>query len=72
MQFSLFLGQIKLYCKGADTVIYERLVKENLKFREVTLKHLDEFAREGLRTLCCAVADVTNEFYEVTYKPYDI
>ncbi|XP_026462276.1 phospholipid-transporting ATPase IA-like isoform X1 [Ctenocephalides felis] len=57
-------GQIKLYCKGADTVIYERLAKEDTKYREVTLKHLDEFAREGLRTLCCAVADVNHEFYE--------
>ncbi|XP_047480073.1 probable phospholipid-transporting ATPase IA isoform X2 [Penaeus chinensis] len=56
-------GQIKLYCKGADTVIYERL-GDSQQFRDVTVRHLEEFAGEGLRTLCYAVADISPEFYE--------
>lgn len=56
-------GKIKLYCKGADTVIYERM-KENQPYREVTLQHLKEFATCGLRTLCCAVAEVSEDFYQ--------
>jgi phospholipid-transporting ATPase len=33
-------GKIKLYCKGADTVILERLAKEQL-YVEKTLVHLE-------------------------------
>ncbi|XP_069677694.1 probable phospholipid-transporting ATPase IA isoform X3 [Periplaneta americana] len=57
-------GQIKLYCKGADTVIYERLAPDGQQFREETLRQLESFATEGLRTLCCAVADVSDDAYE--------
>jgi phospholipid-transporting ATPase len=43
-------GEIKLYCKGADTVIYERLSPHGpQQFKDITLKHLEEFATEGLR-----------------------
>jgi phospholipid-transporting ATPase len=33
-------GTIKLYCKGADTVIYERLAVDS-PFKTVTLDHLE-------------------------------
>ncbi|CAC5421630.1 DRS2 [Mytilus coruscus] len=56
-------NKIKLYCKGADTVIYERL-DDKQAHGEVTLQHLKEFATLGLRTLCIATADVSEEFYE--------
>ncbi|OZJ05495.1 hypothetical protein BZG36_01897 [Bifiguratus adelaidae] len=55
-------GRIKLYCKGADTVILERLA-ENNPFVEQTLFHLEEFATEGLRTLCIAMREVSDEEY---------
>lgn len=65
-------GEIKLYCKGADTVIYERLAPDGQAYREATLRHLEEFASEGLRTLCLAVAtipeDVYNEWKETYHK----
>uniref|UniRef100_A0AAG5DM45 Phospholipid-transporting ATPase n=1 Tax=Anopheles atroparvus TaxID=41427 RepID=A0AAG5DM45_ANOAO len=57
-------SEIKLYCKGADTVIYERLAPDGVAYREATLAHLEEFATEGLRTLCCAVADIPDDVYE--------
>ena len=46
-------GEILLYCKGADSVIYPRL-QVNDPFAKVTQRHLDEYAAEGLRTLCLA------------------
>ncbi|XP_036360551.1 probable phospholipid-transporting ATPase IA isoform X3 [Octopus sinensis] len=55
-------GKIKLFCKGADTVIYERLA-DNQQYKEITLTHLEEFATTGLRTLCIATAEVSPEFY---------
>lgn len=56
-------GEIKLYCKGADTVILERLSKEGRRYQETTLRFLDNFAREGLRTLCCAMSNISKEMY---------
>ncbi|KAM4625451.1 phospholipid-transporting ATPase IA-like [Polymixia lowei] len=55
-------GQIRLYCKGADSVIYERLA-DSSKYRDVTLNHLEQFATEGLRTLCYAIANISEESY---------
>ncbi|KRG04765.1 probable phospholipid-transporting ATPase IA isoform X5 [Drosophila mojavensis] len=57
-------GKIKLFTKGADSVIYERLSPRDQAYREATLQHLEEFASEGLRTLCLAVADIDPEVYE--------
>ncbi|XP_010184020.1 PREDICTED: probable phospholipid-transporting ATPase IA, partial [Mesitornis unicolor] len=56
-------GKLRLYCKGADTVIYDRLA-ESSKYKEITLKHLEQFATEGLRTLCFAVAEVSESDYQ--------
>lgn len=65
-------GKIRLYCKGADSVIYERLVgnatEEAEAIRKLTQDHLEEFATKGLRTLCCAVTDISPQAYEVGYS----
>ncbi|CAO0794301.1 unnamed protein product [Mucor circinelloides] len=55
-------GRVKLYCKGADTVILERLSKDN-PFVEPTLEHLENYACEGLRTLCFAMREITEDEY---------
>ncbi|KAL7746748.1 hypothetical protein RI367_007911 [Sorochytrium milnesiophthora] len=57
---------IMLYCKGADTVIYERLHPgTNELVNDLTLKHLEIFANEGLRTLCLSYRQVPEaEFAE--------
>lgn len=34
------------------------------------MKHLETFATEGLRTLCCAVADISAEAYEDWRETY--
>uniref|UniRef100_A0A8C5CBN3 Phospholipid-transporting ATPase n=1 Tax=Gadus morhua TaxID=8049 RepID=A0A8C5CBN3_GADMO len=56
-------GKIRLYCKGADTVVYDRLA-DSSRYKEITLKHLETFATEGLRTLCFAVAEVSESTYQ--------
>lgn len=57
-------GKIKLFCKGADTVIYERLDSSGREHSEILLQHLEHFATEGLRTLCYAVAELKKADYE--------
>ncbi|XP_054269311.1 probable phospholipid-transporting ATPase IA isoform X3 [Macrosteles quadrilineatus] len=57
-------GKIKLFCKGADTVIYERLSANGRAFADTTLKHLEEFAQSGLRTLCFASVDLSERSYK--------
>ncbi|KYN37987.1 putative phospholipid-transporting ATPase IA [Trachymyrmex septentrionalis] len=69
-------GKIKIFCKGADSVIYERLMSTSLEtsdldlehaddFRETTLEHLEAFASDGLRTLCFASAEISDNVYQV-------
>ncbi|RXN36240.1 phospholipid-transporting ATPase ID-like protein [Labeo rohita] len=57
-------GKLTLYCKGADTVIYERLHPSASKLMEVTTEHLNEYAGEGLRTLALAYKDLDEDKFE--------
>ncbi|KAJ7928501.1 aminophospholipid-transporting P-type ATPase [Mycena leptocephala] len=63
-------GKIKIYCKGADTVILERLSK-NQPYTEKTLAHLEDYATEGLRTLCLAYRDIPEQEYRQWAAIYD-
>ncbi|XP_034952573.1 probable phospholipid-transporting ATPase IA isoform X2 [Chelonus insularis] len=74
-------GKIKIFCKGADSVIYERLASRPTEtsdiefddyddFRQTTLEHLETFASEGLRTLCFAVADIPETRYDWWHEIY--
>uniref|UniRef100_A0A8C4XQ58 Phospholipid-transporting ATPase n=1 Tax=Falco tinnunculus TaxID=100819 RepID=A0A8C4XQ58_FALTI len=63
-------GQLRLYCKGADNVIFERLSKDS-QYMEQTLCHLEYFATEGLRTLCIAYADLSENFYREWLNVYN-
>ncbi|CAG8454919.1 14684_t:CDS:2 [Funneliformis caledonium] len=64
-------GGVVLLCKGADSVIYERLEKgRQTKLREETLSDLEVFANEGLRTLCIAYRVIPDEEYNVWAKKY--
>uniref|UniRef100_A0A672YZ59 P-type phospholipid transporter n=1 Tax=Sphaeramia orbicularis TaxID=375764 RepID=A0A672YZ59_9TELE len=55
-------GRVRLYCKGADTVIYERL-SPNSRHKETTQAALDVFANETLRTLCLCYKDISDAEY---------
>ncbi|KAF9460763.1 aminophospholipid-transporting P-type ATPase [Collybia nuda] len=63
-------GKIKIYTKGADTVILERLSK-NQPYTEKTLIHLEDYATDGLRTLCLAYRDISEQEYRQWSAIYD-
>uniref|UniRef100_A0A8C1X8S7 Phospholipid-transporting ATPase n=1 Tax=Cyprinus carpio TaxID=7962 RepID=A0A8C1X8S7_CYPCA len=56
-------GKIRLYCKGADTVIYQRL-DANSQNKETTQEALDIFANETLRTLCLCYKDISQAEFD--------
>ncbi|KAM4634801.1 phospholipid-transporting ATPase ID-like isoform 1-T2 [Polymixia lowei] len=57
-------GNLRLYCKGADTIVYERLHPSCCKLMEVTTEHLNEYAGDGLRTLALAYKDLDESYME--------
>lgn len=64
-------GQIRLYCKGADTMIFQRLSPECEELKATTIEHLDEFAGEGLRTLCLAYKDIDKPTFDSWMERYE-
>ena len=54
---------IRVMCKGADSIIIPRL-KDGQDFLGKTNQYLEEFAKEGLRTLLLAQKEITADFYE--------
>ncbi|KAK7713628.1 aminophospholipid translocase [Botryosphaeria dothidea] len=64
-------GKIVCYTKGADTVILERLAKEHNPIVEPTLQHLEEYAAEGLRTLCLAMREIPEQEYQEWRQIFD-
>jgi len=63
-------GKIRCYCKGADTVILERLSADNPHV-EITLQHLEEYASEGLRTLCLAMREIPEQEFQEWWQVFD-
>ncbi|XP_065797299.1 probable phospholipid-transporting ATPase IM isoform X2 [Muntiacus reevesi] len=61
-------GQIKLYSKGADTILFERLHPSNEDLLTLTSDHLSEFAGEGLRTLAIAYRDLDDKYFREWHK----
>ncbi|XP_069564255.1 probable phospholipid-transporting ATPase IM [Brachyistius frenatus] len=61
-------GQIKLYSKGADTIIFDRLDPSSENLMHTTTEHLTEFAGKGLRTLALAYKDLDEDYFEVWMK----
>ncbi|XP_072959204.1 probable phospholipid-transporting ATPase 4 [Typha angustifolia] len=47
-------GHILLLCKGADSIIFDRLSKNGRRHEAETTKHLNEYGEAGLRTLTLA------------------
>ncbi|XP_032153697.1 probable phospholipid-transporting ATPase IM isoform X9 [Sapajus apella] len=61
-------GQIKLYSKGADTILFEKLHPSNEDLLSLTSDHLSEFAGEGLRTLAIAYRDLDDKYFKEWHK----
>ncbi|ODV89990.1 hypothetical protein CANCADRAFT_26222 [Tortispora caseinolytica NRRL Y-17796] len=57
-------GKILLICKGADSVIKGRLSEEQvIDITEKTYEDLENYATEGLRTLCIAEREISQSEY---------
>lgn len=57
-------GVIKLYVKGADSIIRSRMSSQmEQPFWEEINKKLEYFSKKGLRTLCLAFKVITEEEY---------
>ncbi|KAE9417253.1 hypothetical protein Angca_007598, partial [Angiostrongylus cantonensis] len=63
-------GLIKLYTKGADTVIMERLVAGSEADIDVCHNHLEKFASYGYRTLCFAMRVIEEDEYKCWSSEY--
>lgn len=64
-------GKLLLLCKGADSVMFERLSKDNKEFEEETRNHVNEYADAGLRTLILAYRELNEEEYIEFNKKFD-
>jgi phospholipid-translocating ATPase len=66
-------GTIRLFCKGADSIIYSRLARgKQQDLRRKTAEHLEEYAKEGLRTLCIADRLLSEEEYQAWNREHDV
>ncbi|CCE40232.1 uncharacterized protein CPAR2_102700 [Candida parapsilosis] len=65
-------GGIILYTKGADSVIFQRLDSEKNSHEVVskTALYLEDYANEGLRTLCIASRTLDPKHYESWAQRY--
>jgi phospholipid-transporting ATPase len=57
-------GKILLYCKGADSIIIERMHQNGDPYLQKTKSNLVEFANIGLRTLVLAKKEIDTKLYE--------
>ncbi|CCF56549.1 hypothetical protein KAFR_0B02510 [Kazachstania africana CBS 2517] len=65
-----------LICKGADSVIYSRLSDKKEANDETLLEktaiHLEQYATEGLRTLCVAQREIPWSIYQSWNEKYNV
>lgn len=66
-------GRIQLFSKGADNIIYDRLLFEEASsdIGRITLEHLELFAEAGLRTLCLSYRDLDEYEYKYWVKSFE-
>lgn len=58
------IGKIILFCKGADTIIKERLTPKSVSTFTKEEDHLNKFAEDALRTLCLAWKEIPEDVYQ--------
>uniref|UniRef100_A0A1I7VGB4 PhoLip_ATPase_C domain-containing protein n=1 Tax=Loa loa TaxID=7209 RepID=A0A1I7VGB4_LOALO len=58
-------GELILYCKGADTIILDRISHDTAPLlKSATIQHLDKFAADGFRTLCLAYKKISTDVFD--------
>ncbi|XP_042443395.1 probable phospholipid-transporting ATPase 8 isoform X3 [Zingiber officinale] len=62
--------QLLLLCKGADSVIFERLAEHGNLFEHNTKRHISEYSESGLRTLAVAYRVLSAEEYITWHEEY--
>lgn len=68
-------GDIILLTKGADSIIADRLKKEEKEGNEIfdkTFENLERYATNGLRTLLLAKRVLNEDFYNDWLKKYNV
>ena len=63
-------GRIRLYMKGADSVVLPLVKDADAEVMSSTIEQLERFASEGLRTLVIAVRNLSEEFFMQWSKSY--
>eukprot|EP01114_Cavostelium_apophysatum_P020378 TRINITY_DN6809_c0_g1_i1.p1 TRINITY_DN6809_c0_g1~~TRINITY_DN6809_c0_g1_i1.p1 ORF type:complete len:1222 (-),score=388.18 TRINITY_DN6809_c0_g1_i1:37-3702(-) len=63
-------GKLKLYCKGADSVVLEMLREDQEELKKQTKKDLKKFAEKGLRTLAMAYRELEEEEFNSWNEKY--
>lgn len=63
-------NKIWLYCKGADSILLERMDKAKNPEIDDTQRHLSVFADEGLRTLLICKKEIPRSEYDAWAKKY--
>ncbi|XP_072286957.1 phospholipid-transporting ATPase IG isoform X8 [Pyxicephalus adspersus] len=58
-------GQIFLFCKGADSSVFNRVARDEIERVKV---HVEQNALDGYRTLCVAFKELTQEEYDKINK----
>lgn len=46
-------------------MILPRLAENGKQYKDITLEHLDDFAKDGLRTLVLAYKEINEQDYQV-------
>ncbi|KAL7089629.1 hypothetical protein ACP275_13G196000 [Erythranthe tilingii] len=57
-------GEIFLFCKGADEVIFDRLADNGRTYQQATVMHLSSYGEDGLRTMVFAYKKIDALEYE--------
>uniref|UniRef100_A0A803MXJ7 Phospholipid-transporting ATPase n=1 Tax=Chenopodium quinoa TaxID=63459 RepID=A0A803MXJ7_CHEQI len=63
-------GKILLLCKGADSVMFERLAYHGREFERQTREHVMGYAESGLRTLILGYKEVNEDEYVTFNEAY--
>ncbi|KAG3115428.1 Phospholipid-transporting ATPase 3 [Phytophthora idaei] len=66
-------GELLLYTKGADMMIYQRLKNDPamLKLKNTTRDHMEKYADDGLRTLALAVKKLDERWFQQWKMRFD-
>ncbi|KAJ0779086.1 putative P-type phospholipid transporter [Helianthus annuus] len=63
-------GQLLMFCKGADTIIFDRLASNGKTYLEATTKNLNDYGEAGLRTLALAYKKLEEKEYSDWHEKF--